>query len=113
MTNIDAIKYADDMRPNAVPDEIKNGWLMTLEAEFYETMGEEFEPTVFPDEAELIMPSPYNQAYPLYLATMIDMYNQDMALYQNDFAISNQSVSEAKAWWRRHNRYPEVTEIKL
>ena len=38
MTNISAIKQADELRPNSIPDEEKNIWLKTLEADFCETM---------------------------------------------------------------------------
>lgn len=104
MKLFEAIKKADLLRENMIPEEIKAEWIYSLECEFAEVMGEPFSGNSFPMEKELLMPFPYDEAYYLYLAAMIDNANQDVELYENDKTLANAAVARAKAWYRREHR---------
>ena len=103
MRIIDAIAEADTLRPNAIEDELKARWLMTIEVEYAEVMGGEM-PSLDDLEAELLMPAPHDYSYVYYLCALIDNYNQDTGLYANDMEMANAAVDAAKAWWIRNNR---------
>ena len=100
----EAVRRADMMRPNTVPDQAKRDWLMQLEAEFAEMMEEELTLLTEQDDPELLMPSPHDVVYHMYLAPFIDMYQEEMELWQMDSINANQAVAEAKAWYRRNNQ---------
>ena len=103
----EAVRRADKMRPNTVPDPEKKTWVMQLEGEFAEMMGldmpeppQEFEDQIDP---ELLIPAPYDIVYPLYIAGYIDFYQEEAELWQMDTIVANQAVAEAKAWYRRNH----------
>lgn len=54
-------------------------------------------------DGELLLPSPYDRVYVLYLCSQIDYYNNETALYGNDKAVYDEALGEAMAWWRRNN----------
>jgi hypothetical protein len=100
-----AITRANALRPNTLSEEQKYAWLYELDGKLSEDMElEEVPENPFPADAELLMPYPCDNIYELYLVAMIDFYNQESALYQNDMGMFNAALSEAKAWWIRHNR---------
>lgn len=110
----EAIAQADELRPNALGEKIKQDWLMELEAELMEmvALGEpppeeesekpKEEETFLPLEDEpLLLPPPRDRVYVLYLTAMIDFYNGEMGLYANDYALYNQEMASVRGWWRR------------
>ena len=98
----DAIARADVLRPNKIPMDFKIAWLHELECDFSETIQA---PVFFCKENHiLLMPPPYDEAYPLYLAAKIDLANEESALYQDDKAAADTAINRAKAVWRRHHR---------
>lgn len=107
MTLHTAIARANELRPNSVRDEIKADWLQNLEGDVAEMMELPAPTFNFPEDAELLMPSPHEYIYVYYLCAMIDQANEESALYANDMAVANGAISEARAWWRRHNRPSE------
>lgn len=105
-----AVAKADDLRPNTFSDEQKFNWLMVLEAEVAEMMGQKLPTADFPNMTkELLMPYPYDNIYPLYLATIIDYYNTETTLYQNDSVIFEEAKRDAFAWYRRQNK-PQTSD---
>ena len=105
MTVKEAIKRADELRPNALGEEQKAAWVFDLDGQIADIM--ETLPTVntWPQtDTTLLMPAPHEEVYALYLVCKIDYYNQEMNMYQNDRAIYEGAMQEAQAWWRRHNR---------
>lgn len=62
-------------------------------------------PQEFNDETELIFKDADEGVYTLYLASKIDEQNMDTTLYANDAAAFNSAYAEAKARYRRANRY--------
>lgn len=106
MTLKDAITQADNMRPNAIDDTVKAGFIYQLEGEFAEIMGVPVPENAFDaaeDDPTLLMPYPKDHCYVYYCAAMIDHYNSDMDLYRNDMELANQARADAMAWWRRHH----------
>lgn len=104
MTLYEVITEADNLRPNAIDDEMKARWVMQLEVEYAELMDVDVPELLFPDDQTLLMPSPHDYSYVYYLNACIDNHNQDTALYNNDHAMSNAAVDDAKSYYRRHNR---------
>ena len=104
MTLLDAIKAAKEIRVTTCDDQTLARWVNDIDARIAETMGKEPENDTFPGDRELLMPSPYEDVYVFYLSAMIDWYNQEIDIYQNDMAMFNQAYSEAVAWWRRAHK---------
>lgn len=103
MKLITAISRADEKRPNAIDDETKSKWLMILEGDYAEMMGKPMPVNSYPEDMELLMPEPYDDTYVDFLCAQIDNYNQDTALYANDYVWANASIDAAKSWYRRNN----------
>lgn len=100
-----AITQADDLRDNTVTDEQKAAWLKSLDAEVAGFMGVAAQEHSWPEtDKELLMSSPYDDIYTLYLIAMIDYYNQESELYANDLEVYNAAMASARAWWRRNNK---------
>ncbi len=100
----EAIKRADKLRPNVLPEEQKAAWVYELEGKLAEMRCALPPARTWPADASLAMPAPHDVVYELYLCAMIDFANQETDLYANDMAVFNAAVSEAQAWWRRHHR---------
>lgn len=109
MNLLKAIRDADAMRPNKLSTVRKAEILLGLETRFAEMMGANTptlsinteDDTASVEDMELLMPDGHSECYCLYLAAMLDDFNQDSAHYSNDYAIANQAVADAMAWWRR------------
>lgn len=106
MTINQAIKQADALRPNAVGFALKLNWVQELDIQFAEMMGIDYDPHTMKNAdgtSELLMKAPHDHAYVLYLMARIDNAVEDVQSYQNDAAMANQAILEAKAWYRRNN----------
>lgn len=104
MKLLEAIARADMLRPNAIDNSIKADWVWELEAEIAEVMDVDLPENPYPNDSdELLMPTPKDNIYPLYLCAMIDLTVEDTALYANDYVVANDAITEAKKWWRRHH----------
>ena len=106
MTVKEAMRRADALRMTTVSDEQKAAWVCDLDGQLAEMFGVETPANNWPEDRELLMTSPHEEIYQLYLICKIDYYNQEMKLYANDLAIYNTALAEAQAWYRRHNRPP-------
>lgn len=69
MKTREAIARADALRPNAVVEEQKANWLYELDGRVAEFMGAPLPEQKWPDDAEHLMPWPYDNIYVLYLCT--------------------------------------------
>lgn len=104
MTLYEVITEVDNLRPNAIDDEMKARWVMQLEVEYAELMGVPVPELEFPEDQELLMTTPHDYSYVYYLSALVDNYNQDTALYNNDYEMANAAVDAAKSWYRRQHR---------
>ena len=99
----EAIKRADEMRPNAISDELKANWVQAVEGGIAELMGAILPEQTFPRDKELLMPAPFDEVYCLYVCAMIDHVQQDSEMYYNDMTLYNALMQDARAYYRRHN----------
>lgn len=114
MTVTGTISKADELRMNTISDEQKAEWVMGLDKEIAERMGTAYRVHDWPaGDGELLLPSPYDRVYVLYLCSQIDYYNNETALYGNDKAVYDESLSEALAWWRRENCPADSGNVKV
>lgn len=97
----EAIKRADELRPNAIGEERKADWVYELEGRLSQTRHTPPPARVWPADSALAMPPPYDTVYERYLCAMIDLANEDTDLYGNDMAVFESTYAAAVAWWRR------------
>lgn len=104
MTVTETISKAGELRMNTISDEQKAAWVMELDKELTERLGAAPRVHDWPaGDGELLLPSPYDRVYVLYLCCQIDYYNNETALYGNDKTVYDEALGEALAWWRRNN----------
>ncbi len=114
MTVNEAITRADALRPNTFEIEAKAACVIKLDRELAEMTGAGRREYDWPQEDPvLLMPAPHDGVYVLYLCCQIDLYNQETALYANDAAVYETALSEARAWWRRHNRAADKGTVRV
>lgn len=107
MTVSDAIARADELRVNLLGEEIKAGWIHSVEQIVADMMGEKSSLTGNYSKdrnVELLMPAPHDNIYVKYLAAMISYYSGDDAGYANDIELYNKSFAESSSWWIRNHR---------
>ena len=107
MTIEQAIEKIDKLKPNQIDDVDKVAWLDVLDRivraevlkDGLETKEGYDENT--PQDTVLLIPEPYSVVYLHWLASQIDMVNQEYAKYQNDYILFNNSYKEFAAWHTR------------
>ena len=91
------IEKAMSLKCDSFSDEIKCGWLSELDGKIMrETMhNNEFTPYVFPKDGdkELLVKSPYDNIYELYIITMSDFYSGEIGNYSAS-AVSSAASSD-------------------
>lgn len=107
MNLLNALDYANKMRPNAAHDDIKVQLLFQeLEGDVAEMLGvDPPEYTYDPDDPvdiELLMPYPYDDIYLWFLCAQIDIMNEESQLYADDYEAFNAAWARAQAWYRRN-----------
>lgn len=116
MTVQDAINYADALRHNAFPEEIKLAWLSEIEGklateirlESAESL-EDWLPYTQEDMGEeLRVGVPYTGVYTWWLIAQADMANAEYDLAQNSMAMFNQAWAEYLRWYCQ--KYDPVQE---
>lgn len=98
--------YIDRVKPNVYTDEDKFNWISTLEGLVArEVMGEEGPEYEFPKDVdtELMVPSPFDDIYQLYVGAMIDFHNLEYDQYNNTAAMFEERLEQFKAWYIRNN----------
>ena len=98
--------YIDRVKPNVYTDEDKFNWISTLEGLVArEVMGEEVPEYEFPKDVdtELMVPSPFDDIYQLYVGAMIDFHNREYDQYNNTAAMFEERLEQFKAWYIRNN----------
>ena len=98
--------YIDRVKPNVYTDEDKFNWISTLDGLVArEVMGEEGPEYEFPKDVdtELMVPSPFDDIYQLYVGAMIDFHNREYDQYNNTAAMFEERLEQFKAWYIRNN----------
>lgn len=105
MTLQEALNDANMVRPNDADDAIKAKELYKgLEGKVADMIGIDCPECPFPDDAELLMPDPFDDIYQWYIMAVIDLYNEETELYANDYRVFEAKWAAAQAWYRRQTR---------
>ena len=99
------IEYVDRVKPNAYTDEDKCRWINTLDGlvsrEVHNSSMPEYN---LPDDADtpLLVGSPYDDIYHLYVSAMIDFYNREYNDYNNAILMFQERLDQYKVWQIRN-----------
>jgi len=115
MTVYEAVKICDNLRPNNFSDEIKCSWLYELDgkvnAEIFEN---KFEIPLYNvtehKNKELLIDTPYDDLYLIFMISKIDLYSGEYARYSNDALVFN---TEYLDFMRYKSRTKEVKKSKF
>lgn len=112
----EAIRRADDIKPNAFSTETKTAWLNEVEGmvqtEIFLWASEQiivYDPAA-DAEAELLVAPPHDKLYPAYLAAMIDYANGEYKKYQNSMQMFNSMYREFMRWFATYYRPADTHE---
>ena len=98
MTIAEALSQANQLRPNDLDAATKLRWLSAMDGQIYTELlcAHEGAPAFFdgydaqtPQTTALLIPFPYDELYPRFLAMRIDLENGELERYNNDAAIFN------------------------
>jgi hypothetical protein len=107
MTIGDALRAADEARPNSIPPEKKMRWLSRLEGrimlEVFLLDYSEIREYKWPEDqtVELIVKPPYDGLYEQYLEAQIDYENKDSALYADSSQLYEETYGAFVRWFAR------------
>lgn len=88
MTVNDAIRMADQQKPNEVDEALKRRWLCTLEGQIRQELS--IIGFISPETmSELCVASPYDKLYPAYLVMRICLENGELDNYNSAAATFN------------------------
>ena len=109
MTPNKAIEIVDRLKPNSYSEEDKLRWINELEGMVQRLViqkaDNEIEQCVYPDDMEkkLLIPTPFDDAYTLFLEAKIDYYNREYANYNNSALMFETRYNDyKKAYIREH-----------
>ena len=54
-------------------------------------------------DTELMVPSPFDDIYQLYVGAMIDFHNREYDQYNNTAAMFEERLGQYEAWYIRNN----------
>ena len=102
MTINKAIAAADAMRPNAYSAEDKRVWVNQVERQLQEFAGADYTFYTATDmDKELLLPEAWSDIYVLYICSLCDYWEQDVAKYNTSAALYNGRLTEYKQEYRR------------
>jgi hypothetical protein len=107
MTANKVIELVDAIRPNSFSEEQKFSWINDLEGMVQDLViqTDEVKPLAYPEDMdkELLISTPYDSVYGLYLEAMIDFYNREYGNYNNSAVMFETRFGEyKKAYIRAH-----------
>lgn len=117
MTTVNkAIERAMKLHPDTIEDCVKCRWLSELDGKIMrETMHrQDFKGYSFPEDqdAELIVKSPFDNIYELYLIAMSDFFSGELASYSASAILFEEAYSDFRKDYLRNN-IPPSKEFKL
>lgn len=99
MTVFEALTVTELQHPSDFPEELQLRWLSDLDGKlFREVLLTHADPPVTEfhgygaetqGTAELLLPDPWSELYPAYLAMQADLHSGDIASYNNSAAVYN------------------------
>lgn len=102
------IEYVDRVKPNAYNNDDKYRWINTLEGLVSrEVLNDDAPEYTLPDDADtpLLVASPYDDIYHLYVCAMIDFNNREYNDYNNAILMFQERLDQYKAWRIRTGSY--------
>ncbi|MBR2987139.1 MAG: hypothetical protein IKC63_03885 [Clostridia bacterium] len=122
MTIAEAITGIDQRKRNGIPEDVKIKWLSELDGRVYNELilthdGGDSIPLPRYDEntirtTTLLIPSPYERIYLLWLEALIDYTSGEMNRYANAYAMFNNTYAEyARLYHRTHK--PKGEKLKF
>lgn len=88
MTVNDAIRMADQQKPNEVDEALKRCWLYALEGQIRQELS--IIGSISPETmSELCVSAPYDKLYPAYLIMRVCLENGELDNYNRESAIFN------------------------
>ena len=102
------IEYVDGVKPNAYSNDDKYRWINALEGLVSrEVMHKDAPEYILPDDADtpLLVDSPYDDIYHLYVSAMIDFYNREYNDYNNAILMFQERLEQYKIWQIRNSSY--------
>lgn len=103
MTCYEIVSGIDNLRPNTESEQTKKEWINVLETKIAEHMTQFSECEVVLSNEKLLLGEEYRDMYIYYAVSMIDLKNQDIAMYNNSSAFFNDMFTSWKKKWRREN----------
>ena len=103
MTKEDVLSEVEATRPNIIASESKKRWLNTLENEILAHMTRYGEVTLEAEGDLLLLGEDYKDMYVYYVVSMIDLANQDVAMYNNSASFFNEKFLAWQKKWRREH----------
>ena len=108
MTPNKAIEIVDRLKPNTYDDEDKLRWINELEGMVQRLVlqSDKIDQLAYPEDMskELLIPSPYDDAYTLFLEAKIDYYNKEIGNYNNSAMMFEAQFSEYRKDYIRNHR---------
>lgn len=96
------IEHVDRVNPNVFTDTDKYEWMKALDGLVaHEVMQEEAPDYSIPEDADtpLLVQSPYDDIYRLYVGAMIYLHNREYDHYNNAAMMFQQRYEQFKAWY--------------
>ena len=103
MTYDEVISAIDKVRPNTAAIPAKRAWITVLESKIHDHMTSFSECDVNVSHDSLLLGEEYLDMYVYYAVSMIDLENQDIAMYNNSCAFFNEMFESWQKKWRREN----------
>ena len=108
MKVIEALRAADDIRPNALLQDTKLRWLSELDGKIAVDVmlmdiaeAQNFKYTQDDFDSELLAAFPHDDVYVLWLVAQIDFANGELNRYQDDKELFNAAWGEFVRWFAR------------
>lgn len=110
MTIGEAMSRADSRRKNVIPRGIKLGWLSDIDGKIVDQIinthdGEIVSRPKYDEltktDTELLLPAPYDEAYPVWLEARIEHYNSNIEGYNNAMTMFESLYEQYR---REYNR---------
>lgn len=107
----EVIERVGRTKPNAMEDRDKAGILINLDSRIYHdlTMADaqdQIPPEQWPEDGDkqLLVTSPFDNIYDLYLTAMIEFHMREYGNFNNTVMLFNEAMNDYKAKYRRDHR---------
>ena len=103
MTINTIITSVDSLVPNVITPETKAGWIAKVDGMVNKEIVKSLTYTEPTGDVDLLVPTPYDDLYQLYVEAQIARYNQDYDAYNNTILAYKAAFDDYAAYHRRTN----------